>query len=653
MSEIQIETFKNTGKVVREKLHMLSQTDCSFGSIYKVMFSKPNFAMMETSTSFGGIKVFTYGEADEIIGRIAAGIRSTGIRDSYIALYGENCPEWVFLFWAILRSGNKVFPVNLRQPSGFCQSMMDSLSCACILTPGSCSGFTQKVFIYEEILGMGSRQNDSEEDVFSDEIALCTSGTTLQEKICFYTGKEFSSLILSAEGIIKRNKTIKRAYREHVKMLVVLPLYHIFGLEATYVLFSFFGVSFVFPENMTPEILLRTIREHGVTHILCVPTLWHMIEKFVRREIAKRGQKTVDKFEKGLKISLALQSLFPFSEQRIPSKLFREVRNELFGESVHFCISGGSALRISASRLMNGIGYPLFNGYGMTEIGIASANFARKANERLNASFGTPFDCIRFRVGEDRHLLVSGPSVCKSMMINGVRKATDEWFDTGDMVEIDAKGRYVLCGRASDVVIGEGGENLNPELAEQAFDLPSAKNFAVLGDEKKEKLILVCQISDKMVSVQKEKLLKDIEKGKSLLPLTYLISHVYFTYDPIMDDTDIKVSRHKLRQKIDSGAVKLFDRLDRSSGGSRSNAGEESEIAGILREMFADILDVAPESIDPNAHFMNDLGASSLEYILLVNRIQERFDVNVAFEAEGFGYTLNDFASLIETLICL
>ncbi|MBP5230989.1 MAG: AMP-binding protein [Clostridia bacterium] len=645
------ETFKNTGRVVREKLNMLSQTDLSFGSIYRVMFSKPNFVMMETSTTFGGIKTYTYGESDRIIGQLAAGIASTGRKGRYIGLYGENCPEWIFLFWAVLRSGNYVFPVNLRQPQSFSQSMLDTLNAECIVSAGACDGFHQQVLSYQELLERGTESEIPSDDAFADEIALCTSGTTLREKICFFSGKEFASLILTTKEIIRRNKTIKRTYRGRVKMLVVLPLYHVFGLEATYFWFSFFGVSFVFPENMSPDILLRTIREHEVTHILCVPALWHTVEKLVRREVAKRGEETVRRFEKGLRISLALQSLLPFTEQAIPARLFREIRKELFGDSVHFCISGGSALRVSASRLMNGIGYPLFNGYGMTEIGIASANFARRAKERLNPSFGNPFSCVRFRIGEDRHLLVSGSSVCKAILVDGKREQTGKWFDTGDMVELDVKGRYVLCGRASDVVIGEGGENLNPELAETAFELTSAQNFAVLGDEKMEKLQLICQISDQMVGLQKEKLLKDIERGKASLPLTYRISDVFFTYDPIMEPSDIKVSRSKLRRMISGGSVRLFDSLPLSD--ERDSENGDSEVKSILRGMFADILDVEPESIRGDAHFMNDLGASSLEYIMLVNRIQERFDVNVAFEEEGFGYSLNDFTKIVESLICL
>ena len=647
----QIEQFQNTGKVVRHKMQLLNESDGSFASIYRIAFEKPNFVMAETSSSFGGIRRYTYGEAENIIGRLAAGLSAQGYRDRYIALYGENSPEWLFLFWAVLRSGNKPFMVNLRQPLHFNQSMIDTLDCACIVTNGNCEGYRQPVLTYDRLMEDGASAENLPFDLFADEIALCTSGTTLQEKICFYTGKEFSALVKTTEEIIRRNKTVKRPYHGGVKMLVVLPLYHIFGLEATYFWFSFFGVSFVFPENMNPEILLRTIREHEVTHILCVPVLWHTVEKLVRREVAKRGEATRKKFEKGLKLSLKLQSLLPFTEQKIPSKLFREVRDSLFGESVHFCITGGSAVRRSTLELMNGIGYPLFNGYGMTEIGIASANFARKANDRLNPSFGQPFSCVSFRIDEHKHLLVSGPSVCKRMLVNGKPAEIDEWFDTGDMVEQDGKGRYVLCGRASDVVLGEGGENLNPELAEQCFDLTSAKNFCVLGDENMEQLELVCQVSAQMVSVQREKLQKDLKEGFSRLPLTYRISRVYYTTDPIMDETDIKVSRSKLRAKIQNGEVRLTEAPP--ADGTVSGDGKESDIKIILRGLFADILDVEPESIDPNKHFMNDLGASSLEYIMLVSRIQERFDVNVAFEEGNFDYSLNAFAALVEKLICL
>lgn len=644
--------FKHVSKIVKENIEKLQKSECTFSDIYRITFDKKDFVIAETSTAFSGIVEYTYRDAEVIINKLAASIlHRTGGIGRFIALYGDNCPEWLFLFWAILRSGNKPFLVNLRQPCSFSQSMMDHLQAEYVVSVNETSLFSQKNLDYDTLLNAESDAELPSCD-FADEVAICTSGTTMNEKICIFSGKQISALILESRKIIRMSPRIQKPYRGNIKMLVVLPLYHIFGLEATYLWFSFFGVSFVFPENMSPDVLLRTIREHEVTHILCVPTLWHTIEKTVRREIAKRDEKTQEKFKKGLKLSLTLQSAFPFAEQWIASKLFKEIRNNLFGESVRFCISGGSALKLSSLELMNGIGYPLYNGYGMSEIGIVAANFTKKTKNRISNSFGKPFPYVSFKLSDHGTLLVSGKSVCKYMIIDGVRKDVDEWFDTGDLVEIDKSGNCTIVGRKSDLVIGESGENLNPEVAEKFFELTSAKNYAVVGDDDNQKLRLIVQLSENIVSIQKDKVISDIEKGKRNLPLVYQSIDVFYTYDPIMDENDIKVSRTKLRNKVKNKEIQLFTSLTTQNDGD-AYSGEESEVKSIIRSIFADILEVEGSSISDTAHFMNDLGASSLEYMMLVNRINERFDIDIGYESEGFGYSLNDFTRVVEALIIL
>ena len=45
-----------------------------------------------------------------------------------------------------------------------------------------------------------------------------------------------------------------------------------------------------------------------------------------------------------------------------------KVKKLLLGDKVKFCISGGGYLSNDTLRTINGLGYPLYNGYGMTEI---------------------------------------------------------------------------------------------------------------------------------------------------------------------------------------------------------------------------------------------------------------------------------------------
>ena len=61
-----------------------------------------------------------------------------------------------------------------------------------------------------------------------------------------------------------------------------------------------------------------------------------------------------------------------------------------------FCISGGSFLKESALQLFNGIGYPLHNGYGMSEIGIGSVELRDKPKYRNQGFIGRPFQNIEY-----------------------------------------------------------------------------------------------------------------------------------------------------------------------------------------------------------------------------------------------------------------
>ena len=54
-----------------------------------------------------------------------------------------------------------------------------------------------------------------------------------------------------------------------------------------------------------------------------------------------------------------------------------------------------------------------------------------------------------------------------SLYVDGKVTANEEWFNTGDIVTVSNDGKFYLQGRASDIVINENGENLNPDFAEK------------------------------------------------------------------------------------------------------------------------------------------------------------------------------------------
>lgn len=648
MSKNPYENLRVLKKFVKRECEKLQKSDKTFKDIYNIVFYR-DMVMAETSHASSGMQIqeYTYKDVRVSVEKIAKAIRKVlGKKGEFIGLSGQNSVEWVITFWAILMSGNKPFLVNLLQPADASASMLKTLGAEYVICTDKATAYDgMSLLIYKELEAEGAAVCDSDFDDFGNEIAITTSGTTLKEKICIYTGYEISEQIFNSWQALSWDNAIGRGHKGKLKTFAMLPLYHIFGLEASYLWLSFFGAILVFPENLAPETLLRTVRLHEVTHIFAVPLLWHTIEKTVLREVSQRDEKTQAKFKKGVALSLKLQNLCPCLGEKIASKLFREVREKAFGNSVKFCISGGSPLKESSMELINALGYRLVSGYGMSEIGIVLADFDKKPCKKVPVSVGKPFESVEVKVNDDGMLLVKGDSICKKIIVDGKVIANEEWFNTGDIVTVSNDGKFYLQGRASDIVIDENGENLNPDFAEKMFDLPGAKCFSVMGDEKMEKLILIVQIPEGMVRDDREILEKNIKICEDKLPAAYKISKVYFTNDAVMGENDIKVSRNKVKRNIANGAIRLFESIEEVENEGFEN---DSELKKKLRSILAEALNLPEEKVTNTGHFIKDLGGTSLDYFTVVSEIDEQLGVTLEFEGEGFAYNLNDLVRVVE-----
>jgi acyl carrier protein len=230
------------------------------------------------------------------------------------------------------------------------------------------------------------------------------------------------------------------------------------------------------------------------------------------------------------------------------------------------------------------------------------------------------------------------------MIIDGEERELEGWFDTGDIVTRNEFGGYEISGRASDLVINADGENLNPDIAQRALSISSAISFAVLGNEKNDELILLVQIQDDMPDVVFDALREEVLREIDTLPSAYRIRRVYYTTDMLLEANEIKISRKKLRKRIDSHELRLFDGNVKKEIFTSS----DSPVEALLREIFAEVLHTDPAEISSSAHFMNDLGGTSLEYYDVLYRIEERFGVKLDLEGSDFTYTLADFEKIIK-----
>ncbi|MBR4580530.1 MAG: AMP-binding protein, partial [Lachnospiraceae bacterium] len=661
---------KEIKELIEYNCNALQNSEGTYREIYEVMFRLTDNVMYETDDGYL-VERTTFGEAKEKIDALSEAIyEKIGATHEYIALEMDNCPEWLIAFWAILRSGNKPYLVNLRHPRELSDGILKTLNIKYIL--GIRSTKLKGEFLDYNILwkkaekylsgneeGSGERTAFDPEKEFENEIALSTSATSLKETICFYSGEKMTNQLLNTKAVLKENKRVSTFYNGEIKQLVFLPLYHIFGLVAVYFWFSYFGRIMVFMKDYSAESILTAVKLHEVTHIFAVPLFWNTIEKEIRKKLKERGPKTEAKFEKGIKICTTLQNIFPYAGARWSKKIMHEVTEELFGPSVLFCITGGSYLHDSTLAMFNGMGYPLFNGYGMSEIGITSVELAATPKLRNLNSIGRPFEGVQYRLDENGVLSVKSASACSKRMVDGQIIPMEEWFETGDILK-EKDGRYYILGRSGDVVIGENGENINPDVLEQTFDVHEALQFSVLGlpatykkeGLKGEVLSMVVSLPADITEEDVKTLTERIYSENGTLPLSHQVKDFYFTYDAIMPETAIKVGRKYLLRGIENGSIRLMPFANFKIDESRREVKEllTSEVAEKVRAIIAEGAGISIDQVGDDDHLMNDLGCDSITYYGILIKVCNVFGIEVEGPISGTYYTLRDIVESLEEI---
>jgi acyl carrier protein len=411
-----------------------------------------------------------------------------------------------------------------------------------------------------------------------------------------------------------------------------LPLYHIFGLSAMFMWFSFYQRTFVLLPSLDPEVISYTIRKHKVTHIFAVPLLWETVYKKFHLALSKKEQKVQDKFKKGYAIVKKTKSRF------LAKKLFKPVRELIFGDSICFLISGGSGISQNVLEFFNVIGYHLANGYGMSEVGITSVETSKKFKHLTDCSIGKPFTQVEYKLNDKGELLIKGKSVAKDILINGkVEDRPDGWYNSLDVAK-QVDGRYFIMGRADDMIIGPDGENINPEYYETKINLPNAHKVCIAMVDDVPSLII--EINKYSQKAYLDNLRTIAIEQLTLLGIQNVVTKVLFTKDALIGDSDFKLNRRKI-------AKLNFSTLD-----SVANFTEiDGELALKLRELFAKALDVAPDTIGGDSHFFFDLNGTSLDYFALLSDVSAEFNVQIIKDKHGDLYTVNDFKNFLETVL--
>ncbi len=152
--------------------------------------------------------------------------------------------------------------------------------------------------------------------------------------------------------------------------------------------------------------------------------------------------------------------------------------------SVRAILVGGAKAPPSLRSQADASGLPVLYTYGMTEAAsqVCSQSLARIAPEPSD-SVGKPLEGLEVRTTASGRIELRGPQVFRGYLGEARGRDSSEWFETSDSGEIQDDGSLVVVGRIDDLIIS-GGENVSPDLVEQALlDTGMIQSACVVGVE--------------------------------------------------------------------------------------------------------------------------------------------------------------------------
>lgn len=638
----------------------LLKTSRHFVNIYQQLMHQNKKNVYAEFTGLNNrIKKYKYSKMDENVKKYALYLSNKIKKEgtNRVVLKVANCPSWGEIFWALLMAGFVPVLVDAKLPRENVINLANQAKAIAIISDDNHEYTLTKIRL-DNIL-----QNAKEEmsnPSWADEVIFSSSGTTGDAKLMVFNGENFVNQICCSLKMTEESMTIMYPKKVgQIKILAMIPFHHIFGFVAVFLWYTFYGTTLVFPKSNTPSDLLSICQKTGITHVYSVPLFWDSLALSIKRKFAMQNEDKQKLLEKMMAYNLGEMSAEEagFASKKIVAD---KIKGMILGKHVKYCISGGGYLSNETLRAINGLGYPLYNGYGMTEVGVTSVELSPDVKQRLNGYIGKPLNGVEYKVNEaDNELLIKSPTIHIREIIAGVEKETvldNGYFHTGDIVNKFETG-YIMKGRMKDVIINANGENIFPDELEIYFkDLPNVTNLSVLGVVNKDKalhedIVLVLELDDKT----SEEALKELEATIKAIKLPHdtKIDAIYLAKNRLPMANNMKVKRFAIKKEIENGSNK-YVLINSKKVSSKTRKLSEEALTKILppvRELFSKILVLPTFKIDDEDHWINDLGGDSMNYVELVQEVDRYFDIEVPEEQYGKLTCVNDFVEEIARLL--
>lgn len=572
-----------------------------------------------------GDEKFSYSQLQGKIEAIAKKFEiSTG---AHAVIFSENRPGWIMTFYSIWKKGGVAIPIDfMAAVSEVAYILSDSkpevIFCsadkhALMLEAVALADCKSKILIINELEGIDEPQADiglfpvaEEEDT---AVIIYTSGTTGSPKGVMLSYKNLMTNVLAVSEHIP-------IYSESSRVMVLLPLHHIFPLMGTMVIPLYLGATIAISPSMASEDIMATLRNNSITIIIGVPRLYAAIRKGI-----------MDKVNKSAVARMLFGIASKLKSKGFSKKIFNTVHQKL-GGSVEVLVSGGAALDPEVGHDFQVLGFEVLEGYGMTEAA-PMITFTRPGRVKI----GSPGELMRdtqVRIDEGE-ILASGPNIMKGYYNRPEETAEviqDGWLYTGDLGYFDKDGFLFITGRKKEIIILSNGKNVNPtEIENKLLESPLVKDCGVFFRDDMLQVIIIPDPEYVSGGISQET--EAILRRKVIEPFNGSVS----PYKKVMRFylTDKELPRTRL------GKLQRFRLSDMAVEQHDDNNHEMPESAEF--KMIASFIESEKgRKVRPHHHLEMDLGMDSLDKVGFQAWLQQNFGVSIEPSAmTNFGDVLN------------
>ncbi len=535
-----------------------------------------------------------------------------------VAIYAENAPEWVFACYGSWQKGSTVIPVDAKSNVDEVAFVLCDAKPEVIFTSLENESITQdavkksgantQILVLEKLFENANfvepKENASIERAYQDlGLIVYTSGTTGNPKGVMLT---FANLAANMNAVIEA-----KYFFEGVRVLAMLPFHHILPLMGTQIVPLAISGKIVFPRSIAPAEISAVLQKYPVDMVVSVPRFYETVHANIMTKIQQS------------KIASLLFKLARFvGSIKFSQKLFGMIHKK-FGGAIKYWISGGAALDKKVWHDLQILGFPVREGYGMTECA-PIISFPRINNIKMGSP-GQPLQGIEVKI-VDGEIAVKGANVT-SGYYNRPKETKesirDGWLHTGDLGYIDEEGFLFITGRRKEIIVLANGKNLNPLEMETALQYlsPDILEVGVLMYEGT--LRAIVRVNQTTLANIGQDALEEKIRNEVILPYnrnapTYkrIIKFVLTTEE--LPRTRVgKLKRHQLPSYMEG---------DNKNNLEQQKPEPDTSIYKQLKSILEKQISLP---VDCDAHMEMDLGLDSLGKIALQCFIEENYGINM------------------------